>query len=212
MYIYKDDAKKLMASLHSEMLGELESKFEFLQAVLDEDDWSFTIKLHALIEAVSTQLIINNINDERLRAMVERLPLSGDEISKLRIAKDLSLYSKGQRAFIRRLSGIRNDIVHNVAKLDFTFSQYVAELDSSAKRAWQDALCWFHEEKDVSEYWRKASLEQPKLAVWMSAFMLVALALVDANQVRANRKIQGVSEATSSKILKDLFNEPRNDA
>lgn len=205
MYLFSDEGKELLTELRAEMLGALEAKFEFLEALLKENDWSFVIKLHALIEAVTTQIILSNVDDERLRATIERLPLSDDEIGKLRIAKDLGLYTKSQRAFIRRMSMVRNKIVHNLENLDFRFSEYVTGLDSNAKDSWINAICWFVEGKDSDGYWRKASIETPQLAVWLSGFMLVSLSLVSENELIGKRRIQEKAIATSTELLKQLL-------
>lgn len=212
MFIYREEAKALLGSLHSDLLNALESHFEFLLALLEEDDWSFVIKLHALIETVTTQAIVTAVNDARVRSVVERLPLSGDEIGKLRIAKDLDLYSKSQRTFVRRLSRLRNEIVHDVSKLKFEFIPYVKNQQPTERTAWQDAVCWFAEGKKSSSTWREASLVKPKLAVWMSGLMLVGLTLISQHQISGQRKVDQAVSATSEKLLKELLSVGNRDS
>lgn len=62
-------------------LEELESRVGvspgFFRCLLDEDDWSFVIKLHALFEAACTHLLLYHFKEPNLARVFSRLELSG---------------------------------------------------------------------------------------------------------------------------------------
>jgi hypothetical protein len=62
-------------------LTDLESELgiasAFFNSLLDEDDWSFVIKLHSLIEAAATHLLVVTLDKPELESIISRLELSG---------------------------------------------------------------------------------------------------------------------------------------
>lgn len=204
MYIRKADGKSFLKSAAERLVGGLKDRFDFLLRLYDEDDWSFVIKLHALIEASTTQLIVRKVGHEAIRASIERMPLSGDEVSKLRLTKDLGLYTKEKRTFVRRLSTLRNLLVHNVANVDFKFASYIATLSDPERKAWKDAVCWFRVSGSSADFWRQASIDNPKLAVWMAGFLLVSLSVVDENEIEGRRTLNDLASQASDELLKAM--------
>lgn len=93
---------------------------DFLLKLFNEDDWSFVIKSNALVEAVISELLTAKAGDDRLHSLFRRLDLSNVESGKLAFAKALDLLTSEQRQFIRRLSELRNSLVHNVEGLSFS--------------------------------------------------------------------------------------------
>jgi len=102
----------------------------FLEKLINEDDWSFIIKSHAIIKASITDIVVEN-TDKRLIKVINRLPFSGGQTSKLSLAIDLELVDDYSREFIKLLSELRNQLVHNVNYLAFTFDKYIKELPDS---------------------------------------------------------------------------------
>jgi len=68
-YIRQEDAQKLLGELASSTINELEEKFSILSGLLKQDDWSFVIKSHAMIEAAVTQLILDHLDEVRLKGL-----------------------------------------------------------------------------------------------------------------------------------------------
>lgn len=201
MYLYKEEADKLIGELKSSLLGTLDTRITLLLGLLKEDDWSFVIKSHAYIEAVVTQSIICHINEKGLKRVVERLPLSDDQYGKLTIAKDLGLFSKEKRAFIRKLSKLRNDLAHKVENINFDFCEYTSEFDSQARKNWKNTIVWFGDEQ--YQNWRRISLENPKVAVWMGVFMFVTVEDTVNLEKESNRKLDELAKKTTEKLLFD---------
>lgn len=101
----------------------------FLNLLIKEDDWSFTIKLHALVEAAVSHLLASICGD-RLLDIFTRLELSSDTIGKVAFAKALDVLDKDERTFVRKLSEIRNSFAHDVRKAGATLANYVAGLNN----------------------------------------------------------------------------------
>lgn len=203
MYIYKEQGKQLIREAHQEVLSELKIHSDFLISLLGNDDWSMVIKSHALVESIVTELIISRIEEPTMKAFVERLPLCDEQIGKLRIAKDYDLISKPARAFLKRFSELRNNLVHKAENVNFNFRSHIAELDQNQKKSWQHAFTWFEQESDLchENSWRDATIENPKLAVWMAVFMFITLNSAQAANLRALTRVNLASEDTMKSIL-----------
>ncbi len=92
-----------------------------------EDDWSFIIKSHAIIESAITTLLLYK-NDNRLENMINRLPFSGGNTSKIQLAKEYKIITEYSQEFIIAISKLRNQLVHNVRNLEFSIPKYIAQL------------------------------------------------------------------------------------
>ena len=101
----------------------------FLVKLYEEDDWSFVIKLHALMEAACTHLIVAHLEKPELADVIGRLELSGKTIGKTVILKKLNLLGEFNRRFISSLSELRNKLVHDIRFSNFTLLKYIQSLD-----------------------------------------------------------------------------------
>ena len=96
----------------------------FFQGLLNEkNDWSFIIKIHALVEAAVSHYLSMRIGSDKLENVFQRLPLSTAHGGKIDFLKALGLL-KEHRGFIVLLSKIRNDYVHIVSNVDLRFEDY----------------------------------------------------------------------------------------
>ena len=204
MYIYREDAERFLRDTKNGLLDGLDSRFDLLKKLLREDDWSFVIKSHALIESVVTESIVNRVDESSLQSVVQRVPLSDNQFGKLTMAKELDLLTKGQRSFIRSLSQLRNELVHKVENIEFEFIPHIEAMNKSQRKAWRSAITWFEPE---SSYWLRASVEQPKIAVWMSVFLLATLSFVGDSERHGKREINRLAQQTSE----DLLRQPERD-
>lgn len=204
MYISKDQALKLLDSSSQSLEKDYNEKLNFLAKLLDDDDWSFVIKSHSLIESLVTEIIIEKLNEPILKSFIERLPLHGDEISKIRIIKTYDLLSKGQITFIAKLSIIRNNIVHKFENLSFTFDNYQRDLNKDNLKNWKNALLESNSNKELQNKLSELVDKDPKIAVWLtlSSFINYSLSLI--HQLKINKQIEAESNLTTQSLLKDL--------
>jgi hypothetical protein len=105
----------------------------FLDELLIEGDWSFVIKSHAFVEA-TVATFLTEATDARLETVFSYLQLGGGRTSKLAFAEALDLFEPNCLRFARRLSTLRNELVHKVKNVYFTFEEYLQELEVSERR------------------------------------------------------------------------------
>jgi hypothetical protein len=121
----------------------------FFRGLLDENDWSFVIKLHSLIEAAATRLLVIALGKPELEEIISRLELSGKTTGKLAFFESLDLLDSESRGFIQTLSEVRNKLVHNVSNVSITLEEYVESLDDSRRKGFNTVFKWKY--KNISE-------------------------------------------------------------
>ncbi len=113
----------------------------FIGSLADEDDWSFVIKGHALVEAAITELVSARVGHPELAKTFEATPLLGRS-GKLRMAESLGLIEQPVTTFVRRLSELRNTLIHDVRRVTFAFPAYLQTLDHNECRSFESALIY----------------------------------------------------------------------
>lgn len=189
---------------------------DFIVKLLKEDDWSFIIKLHALIEAVCTQLILYHFKEPALSSIIARLELSNKPIGKVALLKELELLDEYHRKYIYALSELRNGLVHDVKQSNFNLKEMVnsykkEELKRFAKvySPLEMIIIDNNELKNKSNF--KLNLtdqftieniinrakEEPKFHIWLGAYSLL-ITIVD---------VHGFSDYKNSGKYKQIIDE-----
>jgi hypothetical protein len=104
---------------------------DFFKRLLEEDDWSFVIKLHALIEAACTDLLLHHLDEPSLKNIISRLELNNKTFGKLAFIKELELLGDTSRRYISALSEWRNNFVHNVQNCNASLDKIIAAMDKT---------------------------------------------------------------------------------
>ncbi len=117
------------------------------EGFLNEDDWSFIIKLHALFEAAVTALLVKEIGNQQLEPILWRLPMSDDEVGRVRIGRALGLMSDEDAKFIRRLSNLRNIVAHRVENVNFDLRSHVRNMDANQRKSFVTDVSRFKPEE-----------------------------------------------------------------
>ena len=112
----------------------------FIAALYREDDWSFVIKSHALVEALLTYLLTAHLGNPSAGSIFAFLDTSNPRTGKLAFAKAFGILDEDARRFVRGLSELRNELVHNVSNVSFTFATHTAQLNKQSRRAWIQAF------------------------------------------------------------------------
>lgn len=97
----------------------------FVEALVNEDDWSFIIKLHALFEAACTHLLLFHFKEPGIASVISRLELSDKTKGKLALLKGAELLGTDDRVFISKLSELRNSLVHDVKNTEYSLPELV---------------------------------------------------------------------------------------
>lgn len=177
-----DEIMKGMFTLLKQSEKDLHLREGFFQMLLQEDDWSFVIKIHALIEAAVSQQLAFAL-DKRLLNIFRRLELGDTRSGKIIFAESLGLLQKDECRFIQKLSELRNSLVHDIRKTDFSFKAYLDSLDKNQKKAFLDWVVSFSTEGARSQ-WIQNAKENPKIPIWLFAITVVmhtSLTLIKAN-------------------------------
>jgi hypothetical protein len=90
----------------------------------DEDDWSFVVKLHALIESAASDFITRALGRKELAEIFSRVEMSRPQTGKLAFIRGLNLLPIGHTKFIEKLSQIRNQLAHKIGNAGFTFAEH----------------------------------------------------------------------------------------
>lgn len=179
MAIDSDDPIIKFLNSFGRMEDDLHLPNGFLMSLRREDDWSFVIKVHALIEAAVTHLLVAAIKDQRLVSVFQMLELSNSRTGKAAFLDALELIDSPQKRFIRKLSELRNSLVHDVRNVSFSFGEHIASLDCNQKKQWKIAFGYYGEWQtgdEVRESWFEQSLTDPKFTIWWGMVMVIATA------------------------------------
>ncbi len=184
-----------------DMINSINNHKDFLFSLMDDSDWSLVIKSHALLESLVTELIVSKTEEDKLKNIIERLPMHDNQIGKLKIVKEYRLLDEARIKFIKWLSERRNDLVHKFENINFKFSDYVSSLDKNQKKSHKKIITWHTLNGSPQVIWEEASINKPKIAVWFSVFMLVVLICVDIEELKGFTKIKTLSEETIKRLL-----------
>jgi hypothetical protein len=89
-----------------------------------EDDWSFVVKLHALIESASSDFITRALGRKELADVFSRIEMSRPQTGKVAFIRALNLLPVGHTKFIENLSRIRNQLAHKIGNAGFSFAEH----------------------------------------------------------------------------------------
>lgn len=111
-----------------ELESTIGTKSGFFSELLNEDDWSFVIKLHAFFESICTHLLMFHFKEPALSDLFSRLELSNKSTGKIAFLSKLEMLGKDDRRLLNSLSELRNKLVHDVRNSEFTLEEFVHSL------------------------------------------------------------------------------------
>jgi len=195
------------------MLQGLDREFElrdgFFRALMDQDDWSFVIKIHALLEAAITHLLVHKLGDARLQKVVERLPLIDEQFGKLRIAQDLLLLPKEKVRLVWKLAELRNQLAHKISNVNFSFADHLAALNKDQRKAFSECFAGWAASGQIREGWARAALEKPKWTIWSGTLStIVGIQLVVAETKAERQRAAGLISLAETMIAESPELDP----
>ena len=192
------DAYHFFADL-SRLERELGLPERFLAALIEEEDWSFVIKSHAVIEAALTHLI-TSIADPRLKGSFVRLPLDG-RFSKIDVIKALGQIDPPTLELVKRFARMRNQFVHGTKYLAVKLETFIAGVDPTDRIAVSKLIARVvtgSDEEGFVTIADKGLLAEPKLtlAVGVSAILARTLFKIHPEEYAlAREKAQSANPA-----------------
>jgi hypothetical protein len=163
----------------------------YLEGLLREDDWTFVIKLHALLEAAVTHVVSVELARPELGEILSRLELASAVTGKLEIGKALGCLTKEDRRCVRALTEIRNGFVHDVKQVGRSLEDYVSGLK---REKWRNFVLAFGPgnptirigDRDVPE--DEFVRENPKTCIWMAAIFVLAMIQLHGRNVELKKE------------------------
>jgi hypothetical protein len=160
---------------------------EFFDGLLEEDDWSFVIKMHSLIEAAINHLLVEALGKPELRDIISRLALNNERTGGMAFLKKMKLLDTDSLNYVRVLSEIRNRFVHEIVSVNL--EQFFSHLHESSRQRLHKGFKWGYEDEAQAEV-RKGDLydmhellkvtaiilieySQYKLAIWIGSIIVL---------------------------------------
>lgn len=146
--------------------------FESLDAD-DESDWSFVIKIHALVEAATSHLLTEHLGRSELNGLFSRLDMSNKTTGKAAFVEALGLLDKPARRFISSLSELRNKLVHDVRSVNFDLKNHVEGLRTKDRDLFVKNFNLLS--TDVTDDVRNLFFHDPRQALWYASMGFLRL-------------------------------------
>lgn len=103
----------------------------FFNKLYIENDWSFIIKIHSLIESISSSLLVYHFQEPSLKKIISQLEMSNIRTGKIAFLKSTDLLGESEIKFILTLSQLRNNLVHKIENISFSFSDWIGAMDKN---------------------------------------------------------------------------------
>ena len=176
----------MISEKQKKILSEFETTINlpegFYFKLLEDDDWSFIIKLHSLIEAAisyslseSIKIAFSKYHPEgkiNLTKVFSLLETSNKNYGKLAFLKALDIPHSKYRGFVLHLSQMRNKMIHNVSNVSMTIKEYYSSLETD-KEDFLDKMTFTIDGKvefksEKLDKYQLFNLD-PKIAIWYNS-------------------------------------------
>lgn len=162
----------------------------FFEKLLEEDDWSFIIKLHALFEAALSHVIVHRLGCDALADAVSYMDMSDKRKGKVVIASALGLLVSEERGFLDILSELRNVCAHDIREtVTFNLVDMVASMKPGQQTKFIKSVCGdmadepYDDEDGTMISYRQFALKYPKVTIWtIGMYVLAHLCLQKENE------------------------------
>lgn len=146
----------------------------FYDRLVNEDDWSFVIKLNALVEAACSDALAARLHEPALVSLLATLDLGHPKHGKVALLKELSAINKEQAGVLRMVLELRNLLAHNVARIGFTFAEYIAAMDRQQRKSFVARAGYGIKPEFDGQTCAEFVLQEPKTAIWLTVAEILA--------------------------------------
>ena len=183
---------------------------DLLSRLRDEDDWSFVVKLHALIEAVVTNMLTKILDDDRLEAIFSEMELSNKKTGKMAFVKQMKLMPEKHRRFIHSLSELRNACVHKVANISFDLKSHVKTLNKQQWTSFVKSFAFFYDKQEIiveNMTVRREDMvkETPKIIIWLGAVEILKDLYIEKQKAHFRIERRNKYSELMERISKESF-------
>jgi hypothetical protein len=150
----------------------------FYTHLLEEDDWSFVIKISALIEASCTHILSYIFRHPGLEDNFSYLEQGNRKVGRVALLKKSGALYDNQAKVLFSLAELRNSLAHNIKNTTFNFDEYIDKLDKNQKNKFVTEYgSGAKDEIVINEIVVKKTtfvLENPKLSIWLTCHEIIA--------------------------------------
>ncbi|MBP7370510.1 MAG: hypothetical protein KA902_03635 [Arenimonas sp.] len=147
---------------------------DFYTQLKNEDDWSFVIKLNALVEAVCTDALSAAFHAPGLVDALATLDLGHNKHGKVAILRSLNAIAKEQAEVLQLLYELRNKLAHNIGQVSFSFTKHIESLDKNQLTVFLKRAGHGISTGPNGQPTKDFVLANPKLALWISVAEILA--------------------------------------
>lgn len=122
----------------------------FLDRLKTDDDWTFIIKAHSMIEAALSHTIPRFFEDSALYPIFSRLDTSNNKTGKIAFASALGILPKEAIVFIKNFSTMRNLCAHQPKHFEFNIRKYLDQMSEKERYTWANQ-CAFEKQYPLVE-------------------------------------------------------------
>lgn len=198
-----------MASVEGEKSDEYKKRFskwledsagisqKLLDSLDDDDDWTFVIKMHGILEVGLNHLILSRLTEPRAAKIVSHLETNNDRRGKLAFLKAYGLLPEKALLLVKLLSDVRNVVVHDIKNFNFDLEKYLHALNKTEQNHWIDSLSWWVDPPLISEWARKNLLLLPR--EWINVACITILAKSFQESTYVDRFLEAFYERVTPK-------------
>lgn len=190
-----DDTHEAIVAAATDLIAEVGLPPEFRAGLNEGDDWTFVIKLHALVEAGVTHALTVHADREGAKELFANLELNNPRTGKVAFASVFLRLESEDRRFLRALSELRNQLVHDVRNVSFTFEKHFAGLNLDQKRNFAKAFAYVDlegaEESAVLDTMIARRQGNWRPTVLKSAMFFLAILQLQVDTTRAAKEAAG---------------------
>jgi len=157
----------------------------FIESLEKEDDWSFIVKSHALIETMLTQVLTSK-TDPRLENVFAKMAFTRGQTSKIKAAEALNLITEAMKDVIYLYSEIRNKYVHSVKYVTTNLVGYFQNMDSNVLQKYSGSifrLLLTNPDEDDIKGMKNELLKSPKDILAVAVFIILGSLLFELHPI-----------------------------
>ena len=181
----------------------------FFNDLPSQDDWSFIIKIHALLETLVTQAICSAVGKTELQGILGKLAFANSSTGKMAFARELGLLDSTQLNYLVVLTKIRNAYVHDISSIGYSLNTVIDNLNESERLNICKAATPIWEDDDKKAYLLFLRT-LPKRILWMCALGVISNTMIEKEKrIIQNQMLKNIKEtiaAISENVIKEIVN------
>ena len=154
--------------------------------LLEEDDWSFLIKISALVEAACTHTLAHKFGYPELEDSLARLDQGASKIGRISLLKKTGALYDNQAKTLTALANLRNLAAHDIKNVDFKLKEHIANHNKQQRTKFitefggsiDTTTTWFGKEYEKSDF----VYRYPKLCIWAAVCEILACLYLEVEQ------------------------------